>query len=131
MGRISSPSCESNQITQSDMVNYVLSTLTNVTGQLLPALSSPFGPFLVARSRAIHSEFNHIFHCRYSAILYLRGRGGLLTRGGTLQPKIEVCGQQLVSPGGDQQIAAPSNCEPLFPSTYYHSHGIDGNRRWD
>jgi hypothetical protein len=26
-----------------------------------------------------------------------------------------------VSPSGDQQIAALSNCEPLSPSAYYHS----------
>ncbi|KFY27338.1 hypothetical protein V491_00940 [Pseudogymnoascus sp. VKM F-3775] len=44
-------------------------------------------------------------------MLYLGGRRGLFTRGGTLQQKIEVCGQQLVSPGGDQQIAAVSNIE--------------------
>jgi hypothetical protein len=43
-------------------------------------------------------------------------RGGLLTRGGTLPQKIEVCGQQLVLSGGGQQIAALSNCEPLSPS---------------
>ena len=101
---------------------HIPSTLTNVTGQLLPALSSPFGPFLVASSRVIHSESKYIFHCRYSAMLYFRGRGSLLTRGGTLQQKIEVFGQQLVSPGGNQQIAALSNCEPLSPSAYYHSH---------
>jgi hypothetical protein len=86
------------------------------------ALSSPFGPFLVAGSRAIHSESTYIFHCRYNAMLYLRGRSCLLTRGGTLEQTIEVCGQQLVSPGGDQQIAALSYCEPLSPSAYYHSH---------
>jgi hypothetical protein len=45
------------------------------------------------------------FTCRHSAMLYLCGHGGLLTRG-TLQQKIEVCGQQLVSSGGGQQIAA-------------------------
>ncbi|KFY04715.1 hypothetical protein O988_00575 [Pseudogymnoascus sp. VKM F-3808] len=46
-------------------------------------------------------------------MLYLRGRGILPTRGGTLQQKIEVCGQQLVSSGGDQQIAALSNCSAV------------------
>ncbi len=61
-----------------------------------------------------------------SAMLYLRGCGGLFTHGGTLQQKIEVCGQQLVSPGGNQQIAALSNCEPLSPSAYYYTHG----HRW-
>jgi hypothetical protein len=50
-----------------------------------------------------------------------------LKRGGTLQHKIEVCGRQLVSPDDGQQIAALSNSEPLFPSTYYHSHS---RHRW-
>jgi hypothetical protein len=43
-------------------------------------------------------------------MLYLCGRGGSLTRG-TLQQKIEVCGQQLVSSGGGQQIAALQNLQ--------------------
>lgn len=92
-------------MTQLDTASYLPNTLTNVIGQLLPALSSPFGSFLVAGSRAVHSEFNYIYCC-YSAMLYLRGRSGLLSRGGILRQKIEVCGHQLVSPGGSQQIAA-------------------------
>jgi hypothetical protein len=56
-------------------------------------------------------------------MLYLRDPIGLLTRGGTLQQKIEVCGQQLVSPGGDQQIAALSNCEAIISlSANCHCH---------
>ena len=69
-------------------------------------------------------------------MLYLRGRSGLLMRGGTLQQKIEVCGQQLVSPGGDHQIAALSKIVAhLSLSAYYHCQstlmGIDGNRTRD
>jgi hypothetical protein len=61
------------------------------------ALSSPFSPFLVAGSRAIHFESNYIFYCHYRVMLYLRDRGGLLTRGGTLQQKIDdVCWLELV-----------------------------------
>ena len=46
-----------------------------------------------------------------------------------LHQKIEVCGQQLVSPGGDQQIAALSNCEPLSPSAYYYCYSRPQLRR--
>ena len=69
-------------------------------------------------SRAIYNgeetagKVSSVFKTRddNGAIEHLCGRIGLLTRGGTLQQKIGVCGQQLVSPGGGQQIAALSNC---------------------
>ncbi|KFY02794.1 hypothetical protein V490_00398, partial [Pseudogymnoascus sp. VKM F-3557] len=64
-------------------------------------------------SRAIYNGegVSRVFKTRddNGAKEHLRGRIGLLTRGGTLQQKVEVCGQQLVSPDDGQQIAAPSN----------------------
>ena len=84
-----------------------------------PCTQFAIGPFLVAGSRAIH--FDYTFRCCYSAMLYLRGRGGLLSRGGILRQKIDVCGQQLVSPGGASRSLLFSNCEPLSPSAYYRS----------
>jgi hypothetical protein len=56
-------------------------------------------------------------------MLYLRGCGGLFTRGGTLQQEIEVCGQLPASSCDNQQITALSklvtlcylpNCIPLL-----------------
>jgi hypothetical protein len=44
-------------------------------------------------------------------------------RGGTLQQKIEVCGQQLVSPDDGQQIAALSKIVAhLSLSANFHCH---------